>query len=212
MFCLVAQSLIRLLRSFEFLRGSRLRFRWTLLCIGEFPYGSPSGLYTNEHFEVLCVQHESLGSDREMREGGVKVSMQGTTDVHGKADPIHPTLSHEFSYSKLVNSDLIKNKHMNLMWGLEDLLLNGPYMIWNVSITLKKWSPDANLIREDLIKVLVCVKLHNVLMVAFTSDGLSIIATKLGNPIMLNSYTSSMCMESWGPGSFARAMIELDAT
>ena len=29
---------------------------------------------------------------------------------------------------------------------------------------------------------------------------------------MLDSYTSSMCMESWGRGSFARAMTELDAT
>ncbi|GKE34934.1 hypothetical protein Tco_1454256 [Tanacetum coccineum] len=36
--------------------------------------------------------------------------------------------------------------------------------------------------------------------------------TKLGKPIMLDSYTSSMCMESWGRGSFARALIELDAT
>ncbi|GKA16803.1 hypothetical protein Tco_0696640 [Tanacetum coccineum] len=29
---------------------------------------------------------------------------------------------------------------------------------------------------------------------------------------MLDSYTSSMCVESWGRGSFARALIELDAT
>ncbi|GJY19597.1 putative reverse transcriptase domain-containing protein [Tanacetum coccineum] len=35
--------------------------------------------------------------------------------------------------------------------------------------------------------------------------------TKHGNPILLDSYTSSMCMESWGRGSFARALIELDA-
>ncbi|GJZ06891.1 hypothetical protein Tco_0540684 [Tanacetum coccineum] len=44
------------------------------------------------------------------------------------------------------------------------------------------------------------------------SDGLSMIATKLGNPIMLDSYTSSLCMKSWGRGSFARSLIVLDAT
>ncbi|GKA27667.1 zinc knuckle CX2CX4HX4C containing protein [Tanacetum coccineum] len=96
--------------------------------------------------------------------------------------------------------------------GLEDMLENGPYMIWNVHIILKKWSPNVSLAKEHLTRVPVWVKLHNVLMVAFTSDRLSMIATKLGNPIMLDSYTSSICMESWGHGSFARVLIELDAT
>nr|GEX13149.1 hypothetical protein [Tanacetum cinerariifolium] len=93
--------------------------------------------------------------------------------------------------------------------GLGNLLENGSYMIHNVPM---KWSPDANLIIEDLTKVPMWVKLHNVPMVAFTSDGFSISATKLGNPIVLDSYTSSMCMKYWGCSTFACALIELDAT
>ncbi|GKD66346.1 hypothetical protein Tco_1308454, partial [Tanacetum coccineum] len=42
-------------------------------------------------------------------------------------------------------------------------------------------------------------------------DGLSAIATKLGSPLMLDSYTTDMCMQSWGRSSYARAMIELRA-
>ncbi|GJW67177.1 hypothetical protein Tco_0121601 [Tanacetum coccineum] len=42
-----------------------------------------------------------------------------------------------------------------------------------------------------------------------SKDGLSVITTKLGTPLMLDSYTSDMCMQSWGRSSFARAMIEL---
>ncbi|GJQ92491.1 cytokinin dehydrogenase 3-like protein [Tanacetum coccineum] len=42
-------------------------------------------------------------------------------------------------------------------------------------------------------------------------DGLSAIATKLGTPLMLDSYTSDMCMQSWGRSSYARVMIELRA-
>ncbi|GJX41056.1 zinc knuckle CX2CX4HX4C containing protein [Tanacetum coccineum] len=42
-----------------------------------------------------------------------------------------------------------------------------------------------------------------------SEDGLSIIATKLGNPLMLESYTSDMCMQSLGRLSYARAMIDL---
>nr|GEU51677.1 hypothetical protein [Tanacetum cinerariifolium] len=42
-------------------------------------------------------------------------------------------------------------------------------------------------------------------------DGLSDIATKLGTSLMLDSYTSDMCLKSWDMSSYARAMIELMA-
>ncbi|GJR78678.1 FAR1-related sequence 5-like protein [Tanacetum coccineum] len=42
-------------------------------------------------------------------------------------------------------------------------------------------------------------------------DGLSAIATKLGTLLMIDSYTSDMCMQSWGRSSYARVMIELQA-
>ncbi|GJR07801.1 zinc knuckle CX2CX4HX4C containing protein [Tanacetum coccineum] len=43
-----------------------------------------------------------------------------------------------------------------------------------------------------LENVPIWVKLHDISIVAFTTDGLSAMATKLGNLIMLDSYTSSM--------------------
>ncbi|GKF04193.1 hypothetical protein Tco_0034861, partial [Tanacetum coccineum] len=46
---------------------------------------------------------------------------------------------------------------------------------------------------------------------AFSEDGLSAISTKLGTPLMLDSYTFDMCMQSWGSSSYAKAMIELRA-
>lgn len=57
----------------------------------------------------------------------------------------------------------------------------------------------------------VWVKLHEIPIQAFTDDGLSMIATKVGKPIMLDSYTSTMCVEAWGRPSFARAMVEISA-
>nr|GEZ82553.1 hypothetical protein [Tanacetum cinerariifolium] len=57
--------------------------------------------------------------------------------------------------------------------------------------------------------VSVWVKLHGVLMTKFNEDGLSAIATKLGNFLMLDSYTSDMCIQSRGRSNFTRAMIEL---
>nr|GEX30295.1 reverse transcriptase domain-containing protein [Tanacetum cinerariifolium] len=46
---------------------------------------------------------------------------------------------------------------------------------------------------------------------SFTADGLSKIDTKLGKPIRLDSYTSSMCMQSQGRMDYARALIDIKA-
>nr|GEY10175.1 hypothetical protein [Tanacetum cinerariifolium] len=42
-------------------------------------------------------------------------------------------------------------------------------------------------------------------------EGLHAIETKLDIPLMLDSYTSAMCMDSWGRSSYARVMVELQA-
>ncbi|GJW40856.1 hypothetical protein Tco_0066701 [Tanacetum coccineum] len=54
-------------------------------------------------------------------------------------------------------------------------------------------------------------KFHDVLLVAYTSDGLSLMDTKISTLMMLDSYTNSMCLESWGRSSYARILIEMKA-
>ncbi|GKC45121.1 retrotransposon protein, putative, ty1-copia subclass [Tanacetum coccineum] len=76
---------------------------------------------------------------------------------------------------------------------------------------LRKWNPDVDLMKEDDRNVPVWVKLHGVPVTAFSKDGLSAIDTKHGTPLMLDSYTSDICLQSWGRSSYARAMIELRA-
>nr|GEZ42154.1 hypothetical protein [Tanacetum cinerariifolium] len=74
------------------------------------------------------------------------------------------------------------------------------------------YTPEGNgidvVIPVDSIRA---VKLHGVPVTAFNEDGLSATATKLGDPLMLDSYTSDICMKSWGRSSYARVMIELQA-
>nr|GEW81042.1 hypothetical protein [Tanacetum cinerariifolium] len=60
-------------------------------------------------------------------------------------------------------------------------------------------------------KVPVWVKMYNVHVLAYSEDGLSLIGTQIGKPVMLDAFTSSMCVESWSRISFARALIEIDA-
>nr|GEX27577.1 hypothetical protein [Tanacetum cinerariifolium] len=47
------------------------------------------------------------------------------------------------------------------------------------------------------------VKLHDVPLQLFLEDRFSLTATQIGNPIMLDSFTSSMCNNSWGRSIFA---------
>ncbi|GJT21217.1 reverse transcriptase domain-containing protein [Tanacetum coccineum] len=70
-------------------------------------------------------------------------------------------------------------------------------------------APNANIMKENMCNVPVWVKFHDILITVFMEDGLSAIATKLGAPLMLNYYTTDMCLESWCRSSYARAMIEL---
>nr|GEU78103.1 hypothetical protein [Tanacetum cinerariifolium] len=70
---------------------------------------------------------------------------------------------------------------------------------------------DVNLLKEDVSTVLVWVKLRGVPVTAFREGDLSSIATKLGTPIMIDSYIADMCMQSWGMSSYAGAMIMLRA-
>nr|GEV89097.1 hypothetical protein [Tanacetum cinerariifolium] len=96
------------------------------------------------------------------------------------------------------------------MDGLDVMLENGLWFIRNNPLILKKWNLDVNLMK-DVGNVSVWVKLHGVLVIAFSEDGLSAIATELGTLLMLDSYTSDMCIQSWGRSSYARALIKIRA-
>lgn len=95
--------------------------------------------------------------------------------------------------------------------GMNGVLENGPWFIRSNPIIFKKWTPNASMLKEDLCSISVWVKIHDILIVAFTKDGLSAMATRLGNPIMLNSYTSDICMQSCGRLNYARALIDIRA-
>nr|GEX55639.1 NB-ARC domains-containing protein [Tanacetum cinerariifolium] len=88
--------------------------------------------------------------------------------------------------------------------GLKAVLEGGPWLICKSLIILKKWSMNTRLLKEELTRISIWVKFHDVPIHVFEEDGISLIATFIGKPVMLDSYTSSMCNESWGRSSFAR--------
>ncbi|GJS21107.1 zinc knuckle CX2CX4HX4C containing protein [Tanacetum coccineum] len=92
------------------------------------------------------------------------------------------------------------------------MLRDGLWMTRGIIIFLNKWPPSVSLLKEDLSRVRVWVKFHDVMLVAYTSYGLSLIATKIGSPMMLDSYTNSMRWESWGRSNYAIILIKINAS
>ncbi|GJX08556.1 hypothetical protein Tco_0196488 [Tanacetum coccineum] len=95
--------------------------------------------------------------------------------------------------------------------GLDAVLEGGSWMIRNSPIILKKWSVKTSLQKEEMTRIPIWVKFHDVPIQVFKEDGISLIGSYLGKPIMLDSYTTTMCNESWGRSSFARCLIEINS-
>ncbi|GKB00477.1 trichome birefringence-like protein 3 [Tanacetum coccineum] len=84
-------------------------------------------------------------------------------------------------------------------------------MIRNIPIILSKWSPSLSLTKDQVTKVPVWVKMHKVPVVAYCEDSLSIIATQIGKPVMLDAFTNNLCSDPWGRMGYARALIKVSA-
>ncbi|GKD33161.1 zinc knuckle CX2CX4HX4C containing protein [Tanacetum coccineum] len=95
--------------------------------------------------------------------------------------------------------------------GLKAVLESGPWMICNTLIFLKKWSMSTSLLKKELTRIPIWVKLHDVPLQFFEEDGISLIATFIEKHIMLDSYTSSKCKDLWGRSSFAQCLIEVNS-
>nr|GEV90011.1 hypothetical protein [Tanacetum cinerariifolium] len=61
--------------------------------------------------------------------------------------------------------------------GLEAVLEGGPWLIRKSPIILKKWSMDTRLLKEELTRIPIWVKLHDVPIQVFEEDDISLIAT-----------------------------------
>ncbi|GKB41153.1 retrovirus-related pol polyprotein from transposon TNT 1-94 [Tanacetum coccineum] len=137
-----------------------------------------------------------------------------------------PVLPKIINFRTLVNEEHVSNhdtvlpkaakesvlsRYANTLVGYIVVIERGPWLIRNMPLILNKWAPNVSLKRGEVTKVRVLVKLYNVPVVAYSEDGLSLIATQVRKQIMLDAFTSSMCVDLWGRISFARALVEINA-
>ncbi|GJS44128.1 DNA-directed DNA polymerase [Tanacetum coccineum] len=145
--------------------------------------------------------------------------------VHSVPTHFEPEVAKKVNFRSLVNEEQVdnydtvfpkaamenvKNKYANSLDGLDRVLERGPWIILNTPLILNRWTPNVSLKRDEVTKVPVWIKLHSVPVIAYSADGLSLIATQVRKPIMLDAFTSSMCEDSWGRISIARALVEIN--
>ncbi|GJR00184.1 zinc knuckle CX2CX4HX4C containing protein [Tanacetum coccineum] len=104
-----------------------------------------------------------------------------------------------------INADVIpcKVSHVD-----DSINLNVDKSTILVTLSFNLWTSIPS--QHPMLELRVQVKLHDVPIQVFKEDGISLIATFIGKPVMLDSYTSSMCNDSWGRSSFAWCLIEVN--
>lgn len=87
----------------------------------------------------------------------------------------------------------------------ENVMLRGPYTIFNAPVILKKWTADFKFAKEDLKLVPIWVQFPQLPLVLWGTTSLGKIASALGKPMYMDECTSKKLRVS-----FARVMIEVD--
>ncbi|GJX68174.1 hypothetical protein Tco_0303901, partial [Tanacetum coccineum] len=175
------------------------------------------------HFRTLVNDESVVSADCVLpKDAAAKVKGRYENSIVGfflGKDPSFPVVQQyvsntwrKFGFERITrNDDGVYLFKFATKSGRDQVIEKGPWLIRKSPIILSKWSPSVSLKRGEVTKVPVWVKMYNVPVLAYSEDGLSLLGTQIGKPIMLDAFTSSMCVESWGRISFARALIEIDA-
>nr|GEX96230.1 hypothetical protein [Tanacetum cinerariifolium] len=126
----------------------------------------------------------------------VNINTKSTSYAKAAGSRAKDQLKVKFNLRPLVVDPVFDGVNISIPCGLEAVLEGGPWLIRKSPIILKKWSMDTRLLKEELTRIPLWIKLHDVPIQVFEDDSTSLIATFIGKPVMLDSYTSSMCNDS----------------
>ncbi|GJR00893.1 ribonuclease H-like domain-containing protein [Tanacetum coccineum] len=139
------------------------------------------------------------------RANEVKFTTNGVSDSYATSSEGGSITAKRVDFRTFVNEERVENVDTVLplsaiekaQFGLQNLMKNDD------GVFLFKFES-----KEGLEKVLE--RGPWIILVAYSADGLSLIATQVGKPIMLDAFTSSMSENAWGRIRFARALMELN--
>ncbi|GJZ36928.1 RNA-directed DNA polymerase, eukaryota, reverse transcriptase zinc-binding domain protein [Tanacetum coccineum] len=167
----------------------------------------------DEHVEKMNdsqtrVIRETVKVERDMNDVNYKVNeeVEGT-DMATESDNSRNSQnadSHKdndegkkISYAKIVNKSSLDNK-LNLI----------PTEVNDDGIEV---DPSVSLDKAQPCKLPLWVKLRNLPLEAWSSKGISVVASRLGTPLIMDQITTNMCNLGNGRPGFARVLVDVEA-
>ncbi|GJY05164.1 RNA-directed DNA polymerase, eukaryota, reverse transcriptase zinc-binding domain protein [Tanacetum coccineum] len=95
--------------------------------------------------------------------------------------------------------------------GMKFVLENSPWMVGGRPLIVQQWSPDVNLEKAKPDKIPLWIKMYDVPLEAWTSKGISTLASGLGKPLIMDEMTARMCQFGKGRIGYARVLVEVNA-
>ncbi|GJS36227.1 zinc knuckle CX2CX4HX4C containing protein [Tanacetum coccineum] len=95
--------------------------------------------------------------------------------------------------------------------GMQYVLENGLWLVDEKPLFIQNWEAGMCMVKPEPSKVPLWVRIMNIPLEAWNSEGISRIASYLGNPIIMDRITTSMCEKYYRRASFARVLVEIKA-
>ncbi|GKC02252.1 RNA-directed DNA polymerase, eukaryota, reverse transcriptase zinc-binding domain protein, partial [Tanacetum coccineum] len=93
--------------------------------------------------------------------------------------------------------------------GMSYVLENGPWMVNNKPLMVQKCELDVVIDRSEPKSLTCWIKLHNIPLEAWTSKGISAIASGLDKPLIMDKTTTMICKGRHGNYGYARVLVEI---
>ncbi|XP_071725901.1 uncharacterized protein [Rutidosis leptorrhynchoides] len=121
-------------------------------------------------------------------------------------------------WSKLGLKDIIMDNNQICYFkfdneiGLNKVIDQSPCMVNGKPLVVRKWDPEVAVEKVEPSSVPVWVKMTNVPLEAWSSKGISALASRMGKPIVMDNTTTTMCHDGIGSATYARVLVEVEAT
>ncbi|GJT75560.1 RNA-directed DNA polymerase, eukaryota, reverse transcriptase zinc-binding domain protein [Tanacetum coccineum] len=79
--------------------------------------------------------------------------------------------------------------------GMDHVLESGPWMVNNKPLFIQRWNTNVIMDKKEPKTLPLWVKLYSVPIEAWTVNGISVIASSLGKPLIMDKTTTRMCNE-----------------
>ncbi|GJT53533.1 RNA-directed DNA polymerase, eukaryota, reverse transcriptase zinc-binding domain protein, partial [Tanacetum coccineum] len=115
----------------------------------------------------------------------------------------------KFDYKPLMTND--SGGEFRDIEGLNSVIDQGPWMVNKKPLIVQKWNHEMGMQMVEHSKLPIWARMTEIPLEAWSSDGISTLASSLGNPLFMDTMTATMCHDGMGRLDFARVLVEMNA-